>query len=110
MTGVEGTNQKTAELYKEIKEAYLDPYQDFEVQVKELLSMMNAPLDEIKTFVFEMKERDKAAKRRENEAYFFRRNGALGGLAVPVSTDRRRRDLRLSGGPESRGPAGESLL
>lgn len=72
--------KKTAKLYKEIKEAYLAPYQDFEAQVKELLSMMNAPLDEIKTFVFEMKERDKAAKRRENEVYLFRRNGALSGL------------------------------
>ena len=34
---------------KEIKKAYLAPYQDFEAQVKELLAMVDAPLDEIKT-------------------------------------------------------------
>ena len=39
---------------KEIKKAYLAPYQDFEAQVKELLAMVDAPLDEIKTFVSEM--------------------------------------------------------
>ena len=31
---------------KEIKKAYLAPYNDFEVQVKELLAMVDAPLDE----------------------------------------------------------------
>ena len=30
---------------KEIKKAYLAPYQDFEAQVKELLAMVDAPLD-----------------------------------------------------------------
>ncbi len=34
---------------KEIKKVYLVPYQDFEAQVKELLVMVDAPLDEIKT-------------------------------------------------------------
>ena len=41
-------------LVREIKKAYLAPYQDFEAQVKELLAMVDAPLDEIKTFVSEM--------------------------------------------------------
>ena len=36
---------------KEIKKAYLAPYNDFEAQVKELLAMVDAPLDEIKEFV-----------------------------------------------------------
>ena len=31
-----------------------------------------------------MEEWEKAAKRREIEAYFFRRSGSLGGLAVRV--------------------------
>ena len=69
---------------KEIKKAYLAPYQDFEAQVKELLAMVDAPLDEIKTFVSEMEDREKESKRREIEAYFFRRSGALGGLAARV--------------------------
>ena len=69
---------------KEIKKAYLAPYQDFEAQVKELLGMVDAPLDEIKTFVSEMEDREKESKRREIEAYFFRRSGALGGLAAQV--------------------------
>ena len=34
--------------------------------------------------VSEMEEWEKAAKRREIEAYFFRRSGSLGGLAVRV--------------------------
>lgn len=82
---------------KEIKKAYLAPYQDFEAQVKELLAMVDAPLDEIKTFVSEMEEREKAAKRREIEAYFFRRSGALGDLAAQVLNSPAFFDLRRSG-------------
>lgn len=69
---------------KEIKKAYLVPYQEFEAQIKELLAMVDAPLDEIKSFVSEMEDREKAAKRREIEAYFFRHSGALGTLAGQV--------------------------
>lgn len=46
--------------------------------------MVDAPLDEIKTFVSEMEDREKESKRREIEAYFFRRSGVLGGLAARV--------------------------
>lgn len=69
---------------KEIKKAYLAPYQDFEAQVKELLAMVDAPLEEIKAFVSGMEDREKAAKRREIEAYFFRQSAPLGALAGQV--------------------------
>ena len=68
----------------EIKRAYLAPYQDFEAQVKELLAMVDEPLGEVKAFISEMESREKAAKRQEIAVYFFRRSGALGGLAEQV--------------------------
>lgn len=46
--------------------------------------MVDAPLEEIKTFVSGMEEQDKAAKRREIEAYFFRQSASLGALAGQV--------------------------
>lgn len=69
---------------KEIKKAYLAPYQDFEAQVKELLAMVDAPLEEIKAFVSGMEDREKEAKRREIETYFFRQSAPLGALAGQV--------------------------
>lgn len=69
---------------KEIKKAYLAPYQDFEAQVKELLAMVDAPLEEIKSFVSGMEAQEKEAKRREIEDYFYRKSGPLGVLAGQV--------------------------
>lgn len=69
---------------KEIKRAYLAPYNDFEAQVKELLAMVDAPLSEVKTFLSEMEVREKEAKRQEIEAYFFQNCAALGALAGQV--------------------------
>ena len=69
---------------KEIKKAYLAPYQNFEAQIKELLAMVDAPLEEIKSFVSEMEVREKESKRREIEAYFFQRSAYLGTLAGQV--------------------------
>lgn len=46
--------------------------------------MVDAPLDEIKTFVSGMETREKEAKRREIEAYFFRQSAPLGALAGQV--------------------------
>ncbi len=69
---------------KEIKRAYLAPYNEFEAQVKELLSMVDAPLDEIKGFVSSMENREKEAKRAEIRAYFMSRSAALGSLASQV--------------------------
>lgn len=69
---------------KEVKRAYLAPYNDFEAQVKELLAMVDAPLNEIKGFIAKMDEREKLDKRKEIEAYFFRQSGALGDFAAQV--------------------------
>ena len=53
---------------KEVKRAYLAPYNAFEGQVKDLLAMIDAPLEEIKGFIVSMEEREKAARRQEIEA------------------------------------------
>ena len=69
---------------KEVKRAYLAPYNAFEGQVKELLAMIDAPLEEIKGFIASMEEREKAARRQEIEVYFRRKSGSLGDLAEQV--------------------------
>ena len=69
---------------KEVKRAYLAPYNAFEGQVKELLAMIDAPLEEIKGFIASMEEREKAARRQEIEVYFRRKSGPLGDLAEQV--------------------------
>ena len=69
---------------KDVKRTYLEPYNAFEAQVKELLAMIDAPLDGIKSFVSEMDEREKAAKRAAIEAYCRAHSGALQSLAEPV--------------------------
>ena len=69
---------------KEIKRAYLAPYNEFEMQVKELLAMVDAPLDEIKEFVTSVESREKETKRAEIRAYFMSRSAALGSLALQV--------------------------
>lgn len=69
---------------KEIKKTYLSPYNDFEAQVKELLAMVDAPLDQIKNFVVEMEAREKQAKRGEIETYFFKHSSALDTMARQV--------------------------
>ena len=69
---------------KEVKRAYLAPYNAFEGQVKELFAMIDAPLEEIKGFIASMEEREKAARRQEIEAYFLRKSGPLGDLAEQV--------------------------
>lgn len=69
---------------KEIKKAYLAPYNDFEAQVKELLTMIDAPLEQIKGFVTEMENRERQAKRAEIEAYFLRHSAVLDTMAQQV--------------------------
>ena len=69
---------------KEVKRAYLAPYNAFEGQVKELFAMIDAPLEEIKGFIASMEEREKTVKRQEIEAYFLRKSGPLGDLAEQV--------------------------
>ena len=69
---------------KEVKRAYLAPYNAFEGQVKDLLAMIDAPLEEIKGFIASMEEQEKVTRRQEIEAYFRRKSGPLGDLAEQV--------------------------
>lgn len=69
---------------KEVKRAYLEPYNAFESQVKELLAMIDAPLEEVKAFLAMIEEREKAAKRLEIEGYFWKQSRVLGSMAGPV--------------------------
>lgn len=69
---------------KDVKKAYLEPYNLFEEQVKELLAMIDAPLDQIKEFVNSMDNREKDAKRAEIASYFWKRSDALGNMAAQV--------------------------
>ena len=52
--------------------------------MKELLAMMDAPLEEIKGFIASMEEQEKTARRQEIEVYFRRKSGSLGDLAEQV--------------------------
>ena len=69
---------------KEVKRAYLAPYNEFEAQVKELLAMIDAPLEEIKAFVSAFEQRDKEAKQTEIANYFRKKSASLGALADSV--------------------------
>ena len=69
---------------KEIKRTYLAPYNEFEAKVKELLALIDAPLDEIKAVVAEADERERAAKREEVYAFFRTKAGMLGSFADQV--------------------------
>ena len=66
---------------KEVKRNYLAPYNAFEAQVKELLALIDLPLDEIKAVVAEADERERAAKKEEVHRYFLIKTAALGNLA-----------------------------
>lgn len=66
---------------KEIKRTYLEPYNEFEAKVKELLALIDAPLDEIKAVVAEADEQERAAKREEVHAFFRKKAAGLGDRA-----------------------------
>ena len=69
---------------KEIKRTYLAPYNEFEAKVKELLALIDAPLDEIKAVVAEADEQERAAKREEVHAFYRTKAAALGSFADQV--------------------------
>ncbi len=69
---------------KEVKRAYLQPYNEFEGKVKELLGLIDAPLNEIKAFIAGMDEAEKAAKRVKIEEFFYTNCAPLGTLAGQV--------------------------
>lgn len=62
---------------KEIKKAYLAPYNDFESRVKELLVLVDAPLEEIKSFISAVEDEEKKTKKGEIETYFCERAACL---------------------------------
>ena len=69
---------------KEVKRTYLAPYNEFEAQVKELLSMIDSPLDEIKTFITRKDELEKAEKRVQIETFYRNNSSVLKGMAEKV--------------------------
>ncbi len=69
---------------KEIKRNYLAPYNAFEAQVKELLALIDSPLDEIKAVVSEAEEQGRAAKKEEVHRYFLMKTAPLGELAEQI--------------------------
>lgn len=66
---------------KEVKRAYLATYNAFEAQVKELIALIDAPLDEIKAVVAEAEEAERALKREEVHAFFLTKAAGLGSRA-----------------------------
>lgn len=55
---------------KEVKKQYLEPYNNFEKQVKELVRIINEPVTLIGEQITEFEEREKATKREEVERLF----------------------------------------
>ena len=69
---------------KDVKREYLAPYLEFEAKIKELLALIDEPLNEIKAFSAGVKSREKDAKRAEIEAYYRANSAALGAMADKV--------------------------
>ncbi len=69
---------------KLVKKTYLEPYNRFEKQVKELLSMIDAPLGEIQSFLNGIEEQEKLEKRKAIKNYFQKRSAPLNGMAQQV--------------------------
>ena len=66
---------------KDIKRAYLEPYNEFESKVKELLALIDEPLNDIKEFIGGMEEREKAQKKERIKAFYNTVSAPLGKLA-----------------------------
>lgn len=70
---------------KEIKRELLEPYQDFEVRVKDIVSMIDKPILEIDTQIKAYDEKVKADKQTEIQFYF---NEVIGDLSNILNLDR----------------------
>jgi hypothetical protein len=70
---------------KEVKKACLAPYEAFEKQIKELVSLVDAPILEIDKQVKDYEQRKKADKRAEIEAFY---NDNIGDLADLLPLER----------------------
>ena len=69
---------------KEVKRDYLAPYQEFEMKVKELLALIDEPLNNIKALLDGEKTREKDEKRAEIERYYRANSAAIGVMADKV--------------------------
>lgn len=69
---------------KDIKRVYMTPYNAFEQQIKELLALVDEPLEAVKTFVSELERQEKEAKRAEIEQYFRQHSSSLGAMTQQV--------------------------
>ncbi len=70
---------------KEIKSELLEPYQDFEAKVKDIVSMIDKPILEIDTQIKNYEEKVKADKQAEIQFYF---DEVVGDLANILTLDR----------------------
>lgn len=68
---------------KEVKKAYLEPYEAFEKQIKELVALVDAPILAIDKQVKDYEQRKKAEKRAEIEAFYAENVGDLAEL-LPI--------------------------
>ena len=69
---------------KEIKKAYLAPYNEMEAKIKELLEMINEPLALINEYVNAVAENEKAQKRAEIRTFYDSVSAPLGAIADTV--------------------------
>lgn len=70
---------------KEIKRELLEPYQEFEIKVKDIISMIDKPILEIDTQIKAYEDKVKADKQAEIQFYF---NEVVGDLANILNLDR----------------------
>lgn len=70
---------------KEIKKELLEPYQEFEIKIKDIISMIDKPILEIDTQIKVYDEKVKNEKKAEIETYF---NEVIGDLANILNLDR----------------------
>ncbi|MBQ8836843.1 MAG: DUF1351 domain-containing protein [Clostridia bacterium] len=66
---------------KEIKKAYLAPYNEMEAKIKELLEMINEPLALINEYVNAVAENEKVQKRAQIRAFYDSISAPLGAFA-----------------------------
>lgn len=69
---------------KEIKRNYMQPYNVFEGQIKELVALIDTPFSIIKDFIAEEDARSKAEKRADIESFYRSVAAPLGNLAETV--------------------------
>jgi DNA polymerase III epsilon subunit family exonuclease len=69
---------------KEIKKIYLAPYLEIETQAKELVQLINEPVEIIDGIIKAFEEREKEAKRRAIKLYFDSKSECLGSLADTI--------------------------